>query len=84
MKRKLEQFPGQLTLFDIDQDNRKAPAKRLQTCSSASPRLHPGKREVRVIDYVDHQVPMLAKMFHKRQIGYRSIGYQEEEIGPLL
>jgi len=47
-------------------------------------RLHPGKREVRVIDYVDHQVPMLARMFEKRQAGYRSIGYEEDNGGTLL
>jgi len=47
-------------------------------------RLHPGKHEVRVIDYVDHQVPMLARMFEKRQVGYRSMGYQEENTGALL
>jgi superfamily II DNA or RNA helicase len=40
-------------------------------------RLHPGKKEVRIIDYVDIKVPMLAKMFEKRRIGYRAMGYQE-------
>ncbi len=43
-------------------------------------RLHPGKREVRVFDYVDRSVPMLAKMFGKRLRGYRNIGYQEGEL----
>jgi superfamily II DNA or RNA helicase len=47
-------------------------------------RLHPGKREVRIVDYVDNNVPMLAKMFEKRRIGYRSMGYREEDIGTLL
>ena len=41
-------------------------------------RLHPDKREVRIVDYVDTKVPMLRKMFEKRRIGYRSMGYQEE------
>jgi superfamily II DNA or RNA helicase len=41
-------------------------------------RLHPGKREVRIVDYVDTKVPMLRKMFEKRLLGYRSMGYQEE------
>jgi len=43
-------------------------------------RLHPGKREVRVFDYVDRSVPMLARMFAKRLRGYRNIGYQEGEL----
>ena len=47
-------------------------------------RLHPGKREVRIVDYVDNIVPMLAKMFEKRRIGYRSMGYREEDVGTLL
>jgi len=47
-------------------------------------RLHPGKREVRIVDYVDNNVPMLAKMFEKRRIGYRSMGYREEDVGTLI
>lgn len=38
-------------------------------------RLHPAKREVRIYDYVDIQVPMLARMFERRLRGYRSLGY---------
>ncbi len=38
-------------------------------------RLRPAKREVRIFDYVDLAVPMLAAMFKKRLRGYRSIGY---------
>jgi superfamily II DNA or RNA helicase len=34
-------------------------------------RLHPGKAEVRIYDYVDREVPMLAQMFQKRLRGYR-------------
>lgn len=40
-------------------------------------RLHPGKREVQIYDYVDRNVPMLARMFEKRLRGYRAIGYSE-------
>ncbi|HEX8043119.1 MAG TPA: DEAD/DEAH box helicase family protein [Candidatus Deferrimicrobium sp.] len=40
-------------------------------------RLHPGKREVRIYDYVDRNVPMLFRMFEKRLRGYRAIGYSE-------
>lgn len=39
-------------------------------------RLHEGKKEVRVYDYVDHSAQMLEKMYHKRLKGYASIGYQ--------
>ena len=38
-------------------------------------RLHGGKREVRVYDYADLNVPMLARMFDRRCRGYESFGY---------
>ena len=38
-------------------------------------RLHGGKREVRVYDYADLNVPMLARMFDRRCLGYESLGY---------
>ncbi len=38
-------------------------------------RRHPSKSEVRIYDYVDADVPMLAKMFKKRRKGYRAMGY---------
>jgi superfamily II DNA or RNA helicase/very-short-patch-repair endonuclease len=38
-------------------------------------RLHEGKREVRVYDYADLDVPMLAKMFDRRCRGYEAVGY---------
>jgi superfamily II DNA or RNA helicase len=43
-------------------------------------RLHPDKTEVRIYDYVDRDVPMLARMFERRLRGYRTIGYNTEEI----
>ncbi len=42
-------------------------------------RLHPGKTEVRIFDYVDSDVPMLLRMFKKRLRGYRAIGYARGE-----
>ena len=42
-------------------------------------RLHPGKTEVRIYDYVDGRVPTLARMFERRLAGYRSIGYEPED-----
>jgi very-short-patch-repair endonuclease len=38
-------------------------------------RLHEGKREVRVYDYADLNVPMLSRMFDKRCNGYEALGY---------
>ncbi len=43
-------------------------------------RLHPDKTEVRIHDYVDGNVPMLARMFERRLRGYRAIGYNTGEI----
>lgn len=42
-------------------------------------RLHPGKTEVRIFDYVDREVAMLLRMFEKRLRGYRAIGYARGE-----
>lgn len=38
-------------------------------------RLHEGKREVRVYDYADLDVPMLSRMFDRRCHGYEAVGY---------
>jgi very-short-patch-repair endonuclease len=38
-------------------------------------RLHDGKREVRIHDYADLDVPMLSRMFDKRCAGYEAVGY---------
>ena len=38
-------------------------------------RLHEDKRDVRVHDYADLDVPMLARMFDKRCRGYEAVGY---------
>ncbi len=40
-------------------------------------RSHPGKTEVRIYDYFDSNVPMLARMFKKRLKAYRSMGYEQ-------
>lgn len=42
-------------------------------------RLHAGKTEVRIYDYVDRGVPMLLRMFERRLRGYRAIGYAHGE-----
>lgn len=50
-------------------------------------RLHATKKEVIIYDYVDAQVPVLARMFARRRAGYRAIGYvisgSGEENGAL-
>jgi very-short-patch-repair endonuclease len=38
-------------------------------------RLYEGKREVRIYDYADLNVPMLARMFNRRCRGYEAVGY---------
>jgi superfamily II DNA or RNA helicase/very-short-patch-repair endonuclease len=38
-------------------------------------RLYDGKREVRIYDYADLNVPMLARMFDQRCRGYETLGY---------
>jgi superfamily II DNA or RNA helicase len=42
-------------------------------------RLHPQKTQVQIYDYVDAQVPMCARMYKKRQRGYRALGYGEQD-----
>lgn len=37
---------------------------------------HAGKRDVIVYDYIDADVPVLARMASKRRIGYRALGYR--------
>ncbi len=43
-------------------------------------RNHHGKTDVRIFDYVDAQVPMLARMFEKRLRGYAAMGYQRKDF----
>jgi len=38
-------------------------------------RVHDGKKEVRVYDYADLDVPMLSRMFDRRCRGYEAVGY---------
>jgi superfamily II DNA or RNA helicase len=39
-------------------------------------RLHDAKRVVQVYDYVDADVPMLARMYGRRLKGYSDMGYK--------
>ena len=45
-------------------------------------RKHHAKTEVRMMDYVDRNVPMLARMFEKRMRGYRAMGYSVGDYAP--
>ncbi len=47
-------------------------------------RLYDGKREVRVYDYADLNVPMLARMFDRRCRGYEAIGYKMQLPGSAV
>ena len=38
-------------------------------------RIHHGKTEVRVYDYIDQRIPMLMRMLDRRLRGYRALGY---------
>ena len=48
------------------------------TLSQYAGRIHreyEGKQEVTIFDYVDTNLPMLARMFKKREKGYKNMGY---------
>ncbi len=47
-------------------------------------RLYDGKREVRVYDYADLNVPMLARMFDRRSRGCEAIGYKMQLPGSAV
>jgi very-short-patch-repair endonuclease len=47
-------------------------------------RLYDGKHEVRVYDYADLNVPMLARMFDRRCRGYEAIGYRMQLPGSAV
>ena len=47
-------------------------------------RLHERKREVRIYNYVDAAVPMLARMHQKHLRGYSAIGYSSiADVDPI-
>jgi superfamily II DNA or RNA helicase/very-short-patch-repair endonuclease len=47
-------------------------------------RLYDTKREVRVYDYADLNVPMLSRMFDRRCLGYEAVGYTIELPGSAV
>ena len=42
-------------------------------------RVHAGKAEVCIYDYVDRNSPTLMRMFYKRLRGYRAMGYESQD-----
>jgi len=48
----------------------------LQQYAGRLHREHANKQDVRIYDYVEADQPQLARMWHKRQLGYRAMGYQ--------
>jgi superfamily II DNA or RNA helicase len=46
-------------------------------------REHAGKTDVPIIDFVDTGLPALLWMWDKRQIGFRSMGYQLQQLPTL-
>ena len=47
----------------------------LQQYAGRLHRVHAGKADVVIYDYVDEGVPVLARMHQKRLAGYRAMGY---------
>ena len=39
-------------------------------------RHHDAKHEIRILDYVDHEIPVLRRMYAKRQRAYTKLGYR--------
>ena len=51
----------------------------LQQYAGRLHRNYDSKKEVLIYDYVDEQIPMLQKMYKKRLLGYKAIGYEVKE-----
>jgi len=48
----------------------------LQQYAGRLHREHVDKQEVRIYDYAETDQPQLARMWNKRQSGYRAMGYE--------
>lgn len=48
----------------------------LQQYAGRLHREHAGKLDVRIYDYVENDLPQLARMWEKRRRGYRAMGYR--------
>jgi len=56
----------------------------LQQYAGRLHREHASKTDVRIIDFVDTGHPTLLRMWHKRQRGYRTMGYRIEPGAPSV
>lgn len=43
-------------------------------------RHHDAKHEIRILDYVDHEIPVLRRMYAKRQRAYTNLGYRPADV----
>ena len=53
----------------------------LQQYAGRLHRAHASKSDVRILDYVDSDLPVLRRMWEKRLKGYRTMGYRLKDIG---
>ena len=65
-------FKGRNDVYPLLKDSWKG---TLQQYAGRLHRLHENKKQVIIYDYVDRKVPMLMRMYKKRQEGYRAMGY---------
>ena len=56
----------------------------LQQYAGRLHREHANKRDVRIYDYVETDQPQLARMWDKRQRGYRAMGYEIKPMGNVI
>jgi superfamily II DNA or RNA helicase len=53
---------------------------RLEQYAGRIHRAHAGKTVVKIYDYVDAHIEKMYRMFKKRQVGYKKIGYKIESL----
>jgi superfamily II DNA or RNA helicase len=55
----------------------------LQQYAGRLHREHAHKKDVRIYDYAETEQPQLARMWNKRQNGYKAMGYKIRSTQPL-
>ena len=56
----------------------------LQQYAGRLHREHADKQDVRIYDYIEHDQPQLARMWNKRQRGYRAMGYRIKPVDEII
>jgi superfamily II DNA or RNA helicase len=56
----------------------------LQQYAGRLHREHADKQDVRIYDYAETDHPQLARMWHKRQRGYRAMGYEIKQTDAVI